>query len=68
MTDPDHFISALPKSKLTDPAEIAEVVCFMTLEPAANLFHGAVVDTSLGLATRPGLLTEYSPPSSAPDV
>ena len=67
MADPEHFVSALPKSKLTDPAEIAEVVCFLTLEPAANLFHGAVIDASLGLATRPGLLTEYSPPIGSPN-
>ena len=44
----------LPKSRLIQPADNAEVVHFLAT-PASRVMHGAVLDTSMGLGSRPGL-------------
>jgi NAD(P)-dependent dehydrogenase (short-subunit alcohol dehydrogenase family) len=51
------FITALPKSQLIKPKEIAEVVLFLMSEKS-RVLHGAVIDASMGLGSRPGLMTE----------
>lgn len=51
------FFSRLPKQRLIEPAEIARIVTFLASGFAAPL-HGAVIDGSMGLGVRPGLMTE----------
>ena len=48
-------IASLPKFRLIDPSEIAELGLFLTTE-AAKILHGAVLDASMGLGSNPGLL------------
>lgn len=52
----------LPKSRLIQPEEIAELVWWLTTD-AARVLHGAVIDASLGLGVHPGLLTGGSAPT-----
>lgn len=49
------FVSSLPKKRLIDPKEIADLCYFLTLD-SSQLLHGAVMDSSLGLGTNPGLI------------
>ena len=51
----EAFVGALPKGRLVEPAEIAELVAFLCSD-AGRVLHGAVVDASLGLGVNPGLL------------
>jgi NAD(P)-dependent dehydrogenase (short-subunit alcohol dehydrogenase family) len=51
------FMARLPKGRLIRAEEIADVVAWLC-SPGAAAFHGAVVDASMGLGVRPGLLTE----------
>ncbi len=53
-----RFEARLPKGRLIRPEEIAEIVHFLTT-PAARVLHGAVIDASMGLGVRPGLITEH---------
>lgn len=53
----DRFVRALPKRRLIEPAEIAELIAFL-LGPHSRVLHGAVIDASMGLGSRPGLMTE----------
>lgn len=55
--DRARFIAGLPKGRLIQPAEIAELAAFL-LSPAATALHGAVIDASMGLGVRPGLVSE----------
>ncbi len=48
-------ISKLPGRRLINPAEIAEIVYFLTT-PDAVVLRGSVLDASLGLGVNPGLL------------
>lgn len=52
-----NFIKALPKSKLIEPREVADLVLFLMSEKS-RLLHGAILDASMGLGSRPGLMTE----------
>jgi NAD(P)-dependent dehydrogenase (short-subunit alcohol dehydrogenase family) len=57
---PEHraeFIRALPKGRLIEPEEIANIVVFLASGYSTPL-HGAVIDASMGLGVRPGLITE----------
>lgn len=47
------FVEGLPKGRLIEPAEIAELVAFLCT-PAARLLHGAVLDASLGMGVSQG--------------
>jgi NAD(P)-dependent dehydrogenase (short-subunit alcohol dehydrogenase family) len=47
--------STLPGGRLIHPEEIAELVWWLA-GPGAGLLHGAVIDASMGLGVRPGLL------------
>jgi NAD(P)-dependent dehydrogenase (short-subunit alcohol dehydrogenase family) len=49
------LVAALPKGRLIDPTEIAQLAYFLTTD-AARALHGAVLDASMGLGVNPGLL------------
>lgn len=55
--DRARFVAGLPKGRLIQPEEIATLAAFL-LSPASTLMHGAVIDASMGLGTRPGLVSE----------
>jgi NAD(P)-dependent dehydrogenase (short-subunit alcohol dehydrogenase family) len=52
------FIAALPKRRLIAPEEIASIIVFLASGYSTPL-HGAVIDASMGLGVRPGLITEH---------
>jgi NAD(P)-dependent dehydrogenase (short-subunit alcohol dehydrogenase family) len=51
-----QFVNRLPKRRLIDPREIANVVSFLASGYSTPL-HGAVLDCSMGLGVHPGLVT-----------
>jgi NAD(P)-dependent dehydrogenase (short-subunit alcohol dehydrogenase family) len=51
-----EFVFRLPKRRLIQPEEIAELVWWLCGDDA-RVLHGAVIDASLGLGVHPGLLT-----------
>jgi NAD(P)-dependent dehydrogenase (short-subunit alcohol dehydrogenase family) len=51
------FIASLPKGRLIEPDEIAHLVLFLAA-PSSTYLHGAIIDASMGLASRPGLISE----------
>jgi NAD(P)-dependent dehydrogenase (short-subunit alcohol dehydrogenase family) len=53
------FLARLPKGRLIAPAEIAALVHFLA-GPLSRLLHGAVLDASMGLGVRPGLMSEQA--------
>ncbi len=53
------FEARLPKGRLIQPEEIADVVWWLCTEQA-RVLHGAVLDASMGLGVHPGLLTGVS--------
>ena len=53
-----NFCAQLPKSRLIESEEIASLVHFLAT-PASSVMHGAIIDASMGLGSRPGLLTEF---------
>jgi NAD(P)-dependent dehydrogenase (short-subunit alcohol dehydrogenase family) len=52
------FEQSMPKGRLIDPVEIANIVVFLASGYSTPM-HGAVIDASMGLGVRPGLATEY---------
>jgi NAD(P)-dependent dehydrogenase (short-subunit alcohol dehydrogenase family) len=48
--------AALPRARLIQPEEIAELVWWLCHDKASVL-HGAVIDASMGLGAHPGLIT-----------
>ena len=54
-SDKKELIAALPKSRLIEPHEIAELGFFLASE-SGKILHGAVIDASMGLGVNPGLL------------
>jgi NAD(P)-dependent dehydrogenase (short-subunit alcohol dehydrogenase family) len=50
------FVQRLPKQRLVQPEEIADLACFLC-GPQARILHGAVLDASLGLGVHPGAVT-----------
>lgn len=54
----EEFVDGMPKRRLIQPEDIADTVLWLSVSPAARVFHGAVLDASMGLAVRPGLQTE----------
>jgi NAD(P)-dependent dehydrogenase (short-subunit alcohol dehydrogenase family) len=48
----------LPKKRLIEPQEIAAIVHFLSC-PLSSVLHGSIIDASMGLGVRPGLLSEY---------
>jgi NAD(P)-dependent dehydrogenase (short-subunit alcohol dehydrogenase family) len=59
LTAPERaqFLSGLPKGRLIEPDEIATIVAFLA-GPQSTVLHGAVIDASMGLGVRPGLMSE----------
>ncbi|PRP78453.1 hypothetical protein PROFUN_13686 [Planoprotostelium fungivorum] len=57
-SDPKLFTSMMPKQRLIETKELADATFVLSTEPWARIFHGAVLDASLGLGIRPGLQTE----------
>lgn len=55
--DRKKFIASLPLGRLIEPQEIADLILFLCT-PASAVCRGAVIDASLGLGVRPGLLSE----------
>jgi NAD(P)-dependent dehydrogenase (short-subunit alcohol dehydrogenase family) len=55
--DRARFVAGLPKGRLIQPTEIATLAAFL-LSPASTVVHGAVIDASMGLGVRPGLISE----------
>lgn len=55
-----EFVDGMPKRRLIQPEDIAETVVWLATSQGARVFHGAVLDASMGLAVRPGLQTEQS--------
>lgn len=53
------FLSRLPKERLIEPSEIAALVNFLA-SPPSRVLHGAVLDASMGLGVRPGLMSELT--------
>jgi NAD(P)-dependent dehydrogenase (short-subunit alcohol dehydrogenase family) len=49
------FESRLPKGRLIEPREIADTIVWLA-SPASKVLHGAVIDASMGLGVRPGLV------------
>jgi NAD(P)-dependent dehydrogenase (short-subunit alcohol dehydrogenase family) len=54
-----EFIRSMPKGRLIEPEEIANIVVFLASGYSTPL-HGAVIDASMGLGVRPGLITEHN--------
>jgi NAD(P)-dependent dehydrogenase (short-subunit alcohol dehydrogenase family) len=50
------LVSRMPKRRLIEPSEIADVIVFLA-SACSSVLHGAVLDASLGLGVHPGLLT-----------
>lgn len=55
-----EFVDGMPKRRLIQPEDVAETVVWLATSQGARVFHGAVLDASMGLAVRPGLQTEQS--------
>ena len=53
-----RFLLNLPKKRLIEPEEIAAVVHFLSCS-LSSVLHGSVIDASMGLGVRPGLMSEY---------
>ena len=53
----EAFKLSLPKRRLIEPDEIAEICLFLASDKS-QVLHGAVIDASMGLGVRPGLITE----------
>lgn len=51
-----RFIANLPKGRLINPQEVADVIVFLA-SAYSTVLHGAVLDLSMGLGVHPGLLT-----------
>ena len=56
-TERAAFLAGLPKGRLIQPEEIAELVAFLA-SSASTVLHGAVLDASMGLGVRPGMVAE----------
>ena len=52
-----QFFERLPKKRLIEASEIAALVHFLAT-PASTVLHGAVLDASMRLGVRPGLMSD----------
>jgi NAD(P)-dependent dehydrogenase (short-subunit alcohol dehydrogenase family) len=52
----DAFVANLPKCRLIQPEEIAQLALYLC-QDEGRVLHGAVLDASLGLGVSPGLVT-----------
>ena len=51
------FRASMPKGRLITPEDIAHIVTFLASGYSTPM-HGAVIDASMGLGVRPGIITE----------
>mgnify|MGYP002005533593 CR=1 FL=1 len=51
------FQSKLPKGRLIEPVEIAQIILFLASDYSTPL-HGAVIDASMGLGVRPDIMSD----------
>jgi NAD(P)-dependent dehydrogenase (short-subunit alcohol dehydrogenase family) len=58
LSNREAFIRSMPKGRLIEPDEIADIIVFLASGYSTPL-HGAVIDASMGLGVRPGLITEH---------
>lgn len=58
IADVKRFVDTMPKGRLIQPDDVANSAFWLCTQPCASIFHGAVLDASMGLAVRPGLQTE----------
>lgn len=56
-TEEAEFRASMPKGRLITPEDIAHIVTFLASGYSTPM-HGAVIDASMGLGVRPGLITE----------
>jgi NAD(P)-dependent dehydrogenase (short-subunit alcohol dehydrogenase family) len=61
------LVSRLPKGRLIQPEEVAELTWWLCGDHA-RVLHGAVLDSSLGLGVHPGLMTGGAPGGGAGPV
>ena len=59
LSERKRFLLNLPKKRLIEPEEIATIVHFLSCS-LSSVLHGSVIDASMGLGVRPGLMSEYS--------
>lgn len=52
------LIERLPKGRLIEPEEIAYIIAFLASDYSSPL-NGSVIDASMGLGVRPGLMSEF---------
>lgn len=52
-----EFRASMPKGRLITPEDIAHIVTFLA-SGFSTPMHGAVIDASMGLGVRPGMITE----------
>lgn len=52
------FLARLPRGRLIEPEEIAALIAVLC-SSIGGVLHGAVIDASMGLGVRPGVLTEH---------
>jgi len=57
-SNPPGFMNQMPKQRLLSTEEVADAVYFLCTAKCARIFHGGVLDASLGLGVRPGIQTE----------
>jgi NAD(P)-dependent dehydrogenase (short-subunit alcohol dehydrogenase family) len=55
----NSFLNHLPKKRMIEPQEIAAIIVFLASE-YSTVLHGSIIDASMGLGVRPGLMTEFS--------
>ena len=55
----EEFLTRLPKRRLIEPIEVANIIVFLASE-YSSVLNGAVIDASMGLGVRPGSLTEFN--------
>lgn len=53
------YFKAMPKNRLIQPEELATIIVFLASQYSTPL-HGSVLDASMGLGVRPGLITEMN--------
>ena len=58
LSERKRFLLNLPKKRLIEPEEIATIVHFLSCS-LSSVLHGSVIDASMGLGVRPGLMSEY---------
>lgn len=53
----NDFKQSLPKRRMIEPEEVANLILFLA-SSHSTILHGSVIDASMGLGVRPGILTE----------